>query len=245
MIFNNISSKEIDIEFLETQIELEKSLNDYLIESDILSLGIFTEEENKAANEQKRSKFGEFIKRITDAIVNALKNLGTAISSAFGGGKHINTQDFLNSDTGKGIYAADIEKINKECDDKILEGRKMIQAISNGTGVDDHTVAKYVDGAANFAANNGTVLLSTGVAIAAIPKAREWINNKLGLIQQSEETLHDVALKNYEDRNKQQEEQSKIGKIYTAMGTYTNKFKNEATKYFKILEGYNKKPAKK
>ena len=241
MDFNNICNKDIDIEFLETKIEIERSLNDFLTEAEILSLNIFTEAEAPAVDNQKENGFIAFIKRISEAIVNALKNLGTAIATTFGGGERMDTKDFLNSDIGKTLYNTDIHKINEECDAKILQGRKMVQAISNGTGVDDKTIANYVDGAANFLSHTGPVLLSTGIAVAAIPKAREWINKKLGLIQDSGETLRSVAMKEYADEHKKKEDETKLSKIFSAMGTYTSKFQAEAKKYYGVMLKYKNK----
>jgi len=246
MIFNDISDKEIDIEFLEYKIEIDKLLNDYLIESNILSLGIYTEDENETVPEQKQSKFGAFISRIADAIMNALKNLANAVASLFGSKDHIDTQSFLKSNAGKEIYTVDIEKINKECDDKILEGRKMIQAISKGTHIDDHVVAKYVDGAANFASKYGKAVITSAAALAVAPKIRDWVNDKFHLIQKGKtETLRSVALKEY--RREHNIEEGKISKIFNAMGTYAGKFVNNGMKFIKTFKGYqsveNKKNA--
>lgn len=249
MIFNDMSNREINITFLENQIELDRILNDYLIESDILSLGIFTEDEEEAVPEQKENGFITFVKRTTDAILNMLKNLGNAIASLFNGKEHMSTDDFLASNTGQTFYVSDIEAINKECDEKILEGRKMIQAISRGTNIDDHTVAKFVDGAANFTSKYGKKAVEAGVIVALAPKIRNAIADKFKLVKSNEDIslrgdaseLHKFNTHNNPDNAKKE----KISKVLHAMSKYVNGFVSKGTEYYNTVKKLGKKNNKK
>ena len=53
-----------------------------------------------------------------------------------------------------------MEAIDREVNKKVLEGRKIIQAISSATGISDAKVAKFADGCANVVKDHGVFIAS-------------------------------------------------------------------------------------
>ena len=86
------------------------------------------------------------------------------IENAFSNKKHITGDDFINSKTGQLTFNADVKKIQEQIDDEVLKGRKLIQAISSATGVDDKTVANFCDKAPNVAKHVGKFVLPVAAA---------------------------------------------------------------------------------
>lgn len=155
------SSFERDYTILEKSfdIEFDKIINNYTAESALLAL-----EEDETFLEAADNKFSEAVHKIVDTIVNFINNFIEMIENAFSNKKHITGDDFINSKTGQLTFNADVKKIQEQIDDEVLKGRKLIQAISSATGVDDKTVANFCDKAPNVAKHVGKFVLPVAAA---------------------------------------------------------------------------------
>ena len=155
------SSFERDYTILEKSfdIEFDKIINNYMAESALLAL-----EEDETFLEAAGNKFSDAVHKIIDTIVNFINSFIEMIENAFSNKKHITGDDFINSKTGQLTFNADVKKIQEQIDDEVLKGRKLIQAISSATGVDDKTVANFCDKVPNVAKQVGTFVLPVAAA---------------------------------------------------------------------------------
>lgn len=166
--FINQLSRESAIMVLESDIEIDRAISDYMTESSMISIiDVYTESE-EARGKAEENKFKAFI----DKLIGVIKKLAHNISEGF---KDIFVRDnmtadeyFANPDVQIAI-SKDFKKMADEIEDEIIKGRKIVQAISKGTGVDDHIVAAYCDNAANFAIDNGKYVI-TGVSAMALSR---------------------------------------------------------------------------
>ena len=155
------SSFERDYTILEKSfdIEFDKIINNYTAESALLTL-----EEDETFLEAAGNKFSDAVHKIIDTIVNFINSFIEMIENAFSNKKHITGDDFINSKTGQLTFNADAKKIQAQIDDEVLKGRKIIQAISSKTGIDDKTVADFCDKALDVGKNVGKFALPVAAA---------------------------------------------------------------------------------
>ena len=150
------SSFERDYTILEKSfdIEFDKIINNYTTESALLTL-----EEDGTFLEAAGNKFSDAVHKIIDTIVNFINSFIEMIENAFSNKKHITGDDFINSKTGQLTFNADVKKIQEQIDDEVLKGRKIVQAISSKTGIDDKTVAEFCDTAFDVGKSVGKFVL--------------------------------------------------------------------------------------
>lgn len=178
--FINLLSKEASVSVLESEIEIDRAISNYMTESDMMSIiDVYTESE-ESRDEAERSKFSQVIKRIIDAV----KKLAIKVAEGF---KDIFIRDDMTADdyfsdpNVRIKINQDMEAMAKEIEDEVIKGRKIVQAISKGTGVDDHVVANFCDRAANIGTKEGKYVI-TGAACMAIgrkmrSKSRKMFND--------------------------------------------------------------------
>ena len=101
-----------------------------------------------------------FFSRMIDAIVSFIQKINESVSNLFSKNEHVDLDSFLQSQTGQVQLSYDMEAIDREVNKKVLEGRKIIQAISSATGISDAKVAKFADGCANVVKDHGVFIAS-------------------------------------------------------------------------------------
>ena len=101
-----------------------------------------------------------FFSRMIDAIVSFIQKINESVANLFSKNEHVDLDSFLQSQTGQVQLSYDMEAINRDVNKKVLEGRKMIQAISSATGISDAKVAKFADGCANVVKEHGVFIAS-------------------------------------------------------------------------------------
>lgn len=101
-----------------------------------------------------------FFSRMIDAIVSFIQKINESVANLFSKNEHVDLDSFLQSQTGQVQLSYDMEGINRDVNKKVLEGRKMIQAISSATGISDAKVAKFADGCANVVKEHGVFIAS-------------------------------------------------------------------------------------
>ena len=101
-----------------------------------------------------------FLSRMIDAIVSFIQKINESVANLFSKNEHVDLDSFLQSQTGQVQLSYDMEAIDREVNKKVLEGRKLIQAISSATGVSDAKVAKFADGCANVVKDHGVFIAS-------------------------------------------------------------------------------------
>ena len=101
-----------------------------------------------------------FFSRMIDAIVSFIQKINESVANLFSKNEHVDLDSFLQSQTGQVQLSYDMEAIDREVNKKVLEGRKIIQAISSATGISDAKVAKFADGCANVVKDHGMFIAS-------------------------------------------------------------------------------------
>lgn len=101
-----------------------------------------------------------FFSRMIDVIVSFIQKINESVANLFSKNEHVDLDSFLQSQTGQVQLSYDMEAIDREVNKKVLEGRKIIQAISSATGISDAKVAKFADGCANVVKEHGVFIAS-------------------------------------------------------------------------------------
>lgn len=113
------------------------------------------------------------ISRMIDAIVKFIQSINEKVASLFKKDDHIDIEAFLKSQTGQVQLQYDVEAINADVEKQLLEGRKIIQAISSVTGISDAKVAKYCDTCTRLVEKHGGAI----VKFAAIGAVRAYVSH--------------------------------------------------------------------
>ena len=101
-----------------------------------------------------------FFSRMIDAIVSFIQKINESVANLFSKNEHVDLDSFLQSQTGQVQLSYDMEAIDREVNKKVLEGRKIIQAISSATGISDAKVEKLAEGCANVVKDHGVFIAS-------------------------------------------------------------------------------------
>lgn len=131
---------------LQYGIDIMNIYGNYIIES--IDYSVYETADNEVKSKNK--KFSEFITDIYKRIESLITDLCTMIKDVFSPTKHITIDDYKNSELGYIQTKIDYAKIQDKVNDEIRQGRKIIQSLSKGTGIDDKTIEKYVDVSASI-----------------------------------------------------------------------------------------------
>ena len=119
-----------------------------------------------------------FFSRMIDAIVSFIQKINESVANLFSKNEHVDLDSFLQSQTGQVQLSYDMEAIDREVNKKVLEGRKIIQAISSATGISDAKVAKFADGCANVVKDHGVFIASAaGIGILRAKVGKECLKD--------------------------------------------------------------------
>lgn len=117
-----------------------------------------------------------FFSRMIDALVSFIQKINESVANLFSKSDSIDLDSFLKSETGQVQLSYDMEAIDREVNKKVLEGRKLIQAISSKTGISDAKVAKFADGCANVVKDHGAFVASAvGIGLLRAKVGREYL----------------------------------------------------------------------
>lgn len=160
--FNELD-RELDKVCLGFEIQLESAFNDYTYETAILaaSNGLIVEAEDSGS----KNAFLAFIEKIIKAVSDFTKSFINMLNNAFSSKDHLDIDAYLKSSTGTMELEYDMAKVQEKVDAEIRKGRKIIQLISKGTGIDDATVEKFVDSCTGFLGNHKKAILSTSAIL--------------------------------------------------------------------------------
>ena len=163
--FINQLSQESAIMVLESDIEIDRAISDYMTESSMMSLVDVYMESDEARGKAEENKFKAFINKLISVIKKLAHNISEGFKDIFVRDNMTADDYFANPDVQIAI-SKDFKKMADEIEDEIIKGRKYVQAISKGTGIDDHTIAAYCDNAANFAIEEGKYVIAGASAMA-------------------------------------------------------------------------------
>ena len=200
---------EIDVSRLDTELTMEctfHELEDSLFE-EAETLDI--RETSKSKKENKDSKFSKIMKNISDTVTKLITDVIELISNLFSSNSHIDIDSYLQSSTGSIELEYNLKDVRDKVNDEVRKGRKLIQAISKGTGVNDAMIEKYVDNASECVIKHGKVIMTTAQSYAMLNHATGDLDD---MKREMKDALRDI---NRSVRDPYQEIQ--ITKVYRAM----------------------------
>lgn len=119
-----------------------------------------------------------FFSRMIDAIVSFIQKINESVANLFSKNEHVDLDSFLQSQTGQVQLSYDMEAIDRDVNKKVLEGRKIIQAISSATGISDAKVAKFADGCANVVKDHGMFIVSAaGIGLLRVKIGKDCLKD--------------------------------------------------------------------
>lgn len=178
-----------EMEIIERTLDLEmlRADRDFKYE---MSMAVLTDQMDVFCFVESEDGSGakNIFSRIIDAIIQFVRDLTNSISNIFAKDEGIDMESYAQSKTGKMTLAYDIQNMEKEVDQRILEGRKIVQAISSTTGISDAKVAAFADKCKGVVQKYGGYV----VAMAGLTAVRRYVGTHF--MKDKEEKLS--ALKN-------------------------------------------------
>ena len=212
-MFDYINSldKPLAIEVMESSIEIDRIISDYITESSLL---LCVEAEDEAAQQQVGgSKFIATIHKIVEKIKSIVNKMIETLKDIFVR-EDMSAEQYFEDPNVRIQLQQDYAKMQAEIEEERLKGRKFVQMISKGLHVDDHAVAAFCDKAANIGSKYGKVII-TGTAAFALGKiCAKKAKNASDEAAADEKTLdkiiqEEAKKKKYEWQDKKQAEKFK------------------------------------
>lgn len=180
---------EIDVSRLDVELAMECTLHE-------LEESLFEEAEtldireiSKSKKEKNDGKFNKAIHSIADSVSKLITDVIEMISNLFSSNSHIDIEAYLKSSKGSIELEYDLKEVQDKVNTEIRKGRKLIQAISKGTGINDRMVEKYLDGASECIIKHGKVIMTTAQSYEILNHATGNLN---GLKQEMKDALGDM-----------------------------------------------------
>ena len=132
------------------------------------------EEKVREASTPKTVKMKNAFKNFISKIVKYIRDLVYDVCEMFSNlfkKDEIDYNAYAQSDMGKERFDFDCVDVELKVADEVRKGRKIIQAISKGTHIDDATVEHYVDSGAKYIMTHKKVIIGVPVALLVLKKA--------------------------------------------------------------------------
>lgn len=202
---NSNVEKEMYILTAESNIELDRDIDQYFKELEMLNLldySPFCEASEEAKTVTKTNKFIEIINKILAAVRRVFNSFMGMIKNMFSGKEDITAEEYLKSPSGQIQFEEDYQKIAEKVDEEVLKGRKIVQAISRGTGVDDKVIANYCDAAAKGIQKIGIGVVLGGAVMGIAKVVKNKANNVMKTVDVTGDELQKAAYKVRQEENK-------------------------------------------
>lgn len=209
--------KETVIDIKECNISFLQLDNIYFIESQL-------------NNEKKDSIFKRYISRLIEIIRSTIERFINKVKDFFKIQEHMTTDDYLNSNSGQIQLSKDIEKINKQIDEEIIKGSKLIQSISTHTHIDDTVVADFLNRTASLLKVGKHTIIKNTVAKVVLNSSIKKCKNNMDKINEIEDSV------NKSSNDLDDESKEKIQKIISALKDLVN---GSIINYSEILSKLN------
>ena len=191
------------------------------------------------ANKNIITKFKELVNKIISYMKTLIKDVIEMFENTFSNKEEIDKDSYLASETGKLQFDYDCYQVEEKVHAEIRKGRKIIQAISKGTGIDDATVEHYVDSTADIIKNNKEVIVLTGVGFALWKRGSKKLKDTSKELDSAEKDIARVAESVANDPKKQKA----INKVLNAMRAKV-KVGTDAIKHYGTKLSKTKKESK-
>ena len=168
---------EIAVERAEAIYTYESAINNSLCSEYMIEAKASANDGNESPEDKGPSKltkvknaFANFIEKITTYMKNLLRDVAEMFSNMFNTKDTINLDSYMNSETGKEKFDFDCVDASIKAADEVRKGRKLVQAISRGTHIDDATVEEYVDKASKYVIDHKEMVIAVPLAYALYKK---------------------------------------------------------------------------
>ena len=201
--------KEFVIMYQENQIHIQKAEHEFLLESSLASLytssSLFLEsdpydmefddddsDEDEEEEKKDGKKVGIFtkicnaIKSFINSFIKMLQNMTKDSVDGF--------DDYKKTETFKVRYNQDVERITDEVMREMVKGRKIIQAISKRTGIDDVTVANYCDLGSKIVMQNKDQIVDSANKMIIKNRVINVMNKSKDIVDESDKSLSNAKL---------------------------------------------------
>ena len=233
--------KEFAIMYQENQIHIQKAEHEFLLESSLASLyassSLFLEsdpydmefddddsDEDEEEEKKDGKKVGIFTK-ICNAIKSFINSFITMIRNLFK--DSLDEDTYMQSKAFDMRYDQDVERLTNEVNREMVKGRKIIQAISNQTHVDDVTVANFCDMGANLAIQNKKQIVNYTKGMLIKKKVLDSMDKSKKIVEDSQ--------KNLEGKKLSKEETEKGIKVLNAMNKMVTTLGKSSKGFFQML----------
>lgn len=162
----------------------------------------------EAGESQPVSEKKSWLKSMAERIGRLIRDFCEMLKNMFSPQDHVNLENYLKSADGKEQFDYDLIGVQNGVDAEIRKGRKLIQAISKGTHVDDKTVETFVDNAAKVVQKYAVPAL---ISVGSIKMFNAFEANSKKINNEMQEAANEG------DRVTDSSGKEKIHKIYNSM----------------------------
>lgn len=174
---------------------------------------------------KKENGFVNFLKRIVAAIKRLISDMGEMFHNMFHPKDNQDLEKALENDPTKFNPGCDLDQMVQQETRTVKEGNRLIRAISNGTGVPEETINKYLKTGLKVAAGAAIPAIT---AFLGVKKYKSFMNKQKELSDDTENAANAASNANLTPEN--QSLITKISnKISSSIGSamqYGNAFRN-------------------
>lgn len=238
--------RDIDIMSRNMEIEMMKAESVYETTTALLNLemGNYYEdgnEQNGTVATKKKSSFVEFIRKIFNTIIKTITNVFSGIINIFK--RPMSPDEFFEDPNVQIKLEGDMNKLCDAVENETLKGRKIIQAISRGTGLNDKAVADWVDNSAQHVYDNFDSVAGTVISASTALATSRVVSKK---VQQTAKIAEDcrIAAENIDTSKMDEKSKKRVEdaiKVSKEMGKIQRFFLEKSGKFLKNLEEKRKK----
>jgi len=141
----------IDRQFIAAETEMDITIaranKEYMLESGLIELSdntLFMESSDSSIKTKRENSFIKVVKSICTAIRNFIGDIVSTIAGMFDNRENITAEDYLESPTGKIQLEKDIRAVERIVSDEIRKGNKLLQKVSQLTGISDEAIDNWV-----------------------------------------------------------------------------------------------------
>lgn len=222
----------------EYQLDINILKNKYEIDSGLIMFeSVYTEAETtpeETAKNKKESKgFFEFIGDLIKRFIKLLADFAVMVKEAvLGPSKNLTPEEYFEDPSVQVKLNHDIEELHRVAEEETLKGRKIVQAISKGTHIDDHVIADWIDTSSRRMKNVKPLAVAVGVLFGKRFVYNKFFGKKTEEMKELEKLSKDKTL------DKKQRDQCKKTLNHMIMiGQYEL---NAEKEYYKSLHGFAK-----
>ena len=200
----NLYCDDLEVEILarENALEVDILSADIMSELSFFNESVFMESEE---NTSVLKKVADKISEIVGKIVSFIQGIFTSLH--LGAGEELKASDYLNSEDVKIKMSAKAEQIQKELEDEILAGRKIVNSVSKATGIDPHIVDSLSQKAQSFVLSEGGRIVGIAATTVIANKLSKTILGGKKLMKDIDETSKKIAK---EERKRDERHERKL-----------------------------------